>query len=357
MKLRFSAWGIGIGSSLALFVGCSSSGGSSGFAGDGGNIHKTPGQELCESIASYVNQCGAATPCDQALVADCAKVVDLLSAEFLSATKDCMKAGGSPASCLSSSLGGLTPTAAQQKFATTFCSECTGGLVPGCEQVFFAEGDTVPEKLKVAGKVILPFSDTLVSALETDCATASPLTCVANFSTCAQQTLAKQAIPTESAQCILNTLISGGGSAPSGGCGDSGTGGTAGTGSGGTGGASGSGGSGATGGTGGAGGSGGGIDGGTCGSALYMQACTAIGFGDPACDGCADTSCCSVIEQCLDDVDCAGLVECMSTFCNDAADPNACAAQNCGSCATSSGVTLFNGIGQCLQTSCATECQ
>ncbi len=57
--------------------------------------------------------------------------------------------------------------------------------------------------------MILPLGDGLVAQLETECATASALTCVANFSTCAQGVLAKNVVPTESAKCLLDTLING----------------------------------------------------------------------------------------------------------------------------------------------------
>jgi len=234
----------------------------------GGGSSPTPGQLLCQSIASYVTTCGSATACDKAMVADCASVVDLLSAPYLTAVRTCIEAGGSPAGCMASSFSGLTPSAAQTSFASTFCNECAGGVIPGCEGVFFDSNSSVPDELKVAGALILPMSDSLVSELENECAKANPLTCTAQFSSCFPQVIAGGAVPTETASCLVDSLLNG--DTGGGGCADAGSGGAAGSGGstgsgGGTGATGGTGASGGFGGSGGLGGSGG-STGGTGGS-------------------------------------------------------------------------------------------
>ncbi len=261
MKARNFAWSVAVVTALLVAEAC----GGDDSGGGGGKSTPTPGEQLCQSVASYVSACGQATACDKAMVADCASVVDLLSEPYLNAVRSCIESGGSPAGCFASSLSGLTPSAAQKSFATTFCDQCAGGVVPGCEGVFFSASSTVPDELKLAGKLILPMSDSLVSALESECATANPLTCTAQFSSCFQQVVAKRAVPTETAKCLVDGLING--DSGGGGCGDAGVGGSGGAGgSGATGGSGGVGGSGATGASGGAGGSGAGGSGGSGGA-------------------------------------------------------------------------------------------
>ncbi len=178
-------------------------------AGGGGSVAKTPGQQLCESLKNNITACGASTPCDDALVADCAGVVDMLSEQYLVTTKGCLDGGGSPSGCLASSFKGLTPSSAHQSFAKTFCGDCLGGVVPACEDLFFGQGGSIPDDLKVAGALILPLGDGLVSQIEQECATASPLTCAAKFSSCAQGVLAQQALPADTLKCLVDGLIEG----------------------------------------------------------------------------------------------------------------------------------------------------
>ena len=85
---------------LALFVvgACSSS------SSDGGSSPgQTPGQKMCASLEDQVLACGTGTPCDDALVKDCAGIVGLVSDPFIEATRTCLDGGGSPGSCLASS--------------------------------------------------------------------------------------------------------------------------------------------------------------------------------------------------------------------------------------------------------------
>jgi hypothetical protein len=169
---------------------------------DGGeterNEPKSPGERLCQAIADAIQGCGMATPCDQALVADCAELVSSFSDPYLEAAADCIEAGGIPQQCLVDALGALQPTAAQAAFAAQFCSECALGI-PGCEEQVFGSGEYA-----IAGKIILPLGDELVGDLAAECATG--LTCAATFVSCAQGVLAKRAIPENTLQCLFDTL-------------------------------------------------------------------------------------------------------------------------------------------------------
>jgi hypothetical protein len=164
----------------------------------------TPGEQLCASIESSIEGCAGASPCDQALVTDCADVVDVLSEPFIEGTRACVDDdASSPTGCLIQGLAGLTPTAAHKNLASAFCSTCAFGA-PGCEDVFFSNDGS-----KYAlGTVILPLSDGVVTEVATECA--SGATCAATFVNCAQGVLTKRALPTETAKCLVESLVSGG---------------------------------------------------------------------------------------------------------------------------------------------------
>ena len=98
----------------------------------------TPGELLCTSIESSIQECTAKTPCDDALITDYADVVDVLSAPFIESTRACVEdKAGSPTGCLVKGMAGLAPTAAHKDLAAAFCSSCAFGA-PGCEGVFFS---------------------------------------------------------------------------------------------------------------------------------------------------------------------------------------------------------------------------
>jgi hypothetical protein len=210
----------------------------------------TPGERLCSAIGDSLEQCpGQSTPCDQALLTDCASVVDILSGPFLDGTRACIEAGTSTATgCLVAALGALTPSAAHKELASAFCSSCAFGA-PGCEDVFFSSDGS-----KYAlGTVILPLGDAVTKEITAECTGSA--TCLGTFVNCAEEVLAKHALPTETAKCLVDSLVSGTSPAPTGCSGSGGSGpgsGGAGPGSGGSGPGSGgsgpgSGGSGATG--------------------------------------------------------------------------------------------------------------
>jgi len=171
----------------------------------------TPGEKLCASIADSLERCpGQTTPCDDALLKDCAGVVDILSGPFIEATRACVEAGTATATgCLVDALGGLSPSDAHKQLASAFCSTCAFGA-PGCEDVFFSNDGS-----KYAlGTVILPLSDAVTNQIAAECA--SDATCLGSFVSCAEGVLAKNALPTETAKCLIDSLISGNAAAPAG---------------------------------------------------------------------------------------------------------------------------------------------
>ncbi len=244
---------LGVSLSASLLAACGSD--------DGGNGEpkkkQTPAEHLCSAIEASIAAC-AATPCDQALLADCADLSAVLSDPFLTASAECVEAGGAPTDCLGKGISALAPTPGQKAFAKKFCAECPPVPIPGCEDALVGEGD-VPDALKTARQIILPFGDSVLTDIENQCF--GGLTCMAELSSCVQQVMVKRALPDKTAQCLLGALTNPS-STPSVNCLDGGSGGQAGDS--GTGGASGSGGSGGVSGSGGGtGGTGGSTDGGT----------------------------------------------------------------------------------------------
>ncbi|MEQ9322757.1 MAG: hypothetical protein RIF41_26565, partial [Polyangiaceae bacterium] len=188
-------------------------------------------QQVCELMASQLQQCGPATPCDEALVQDCASVVGILSEAMLGNALACLEGGGTALSCLAGSAGGLSPTETHIAFAGKVCDTCTGGFgADKCKEIFFS-----PDSEFQAGAILLPFSDGIVQTIADTCVT-DLLSC-GSLVSCVQSTLAQQAIPENTVQCVVDGLLDPG-SFTSGmsTCGGGGTGpGTGGAGAGGTG--------------------------------------------------------------------------------------------------------------------------
>lgn len=110
---------------------------------------ESPATRFCSTLSEYATACPAlATPCDQAMIADCASVVGLVSDGFLKNAGDCIAGGGSPLPCLGGALVGLTISPAHEAFVTQFCDECALGI-PGCADVLLGRSEGPPE-LKAA---------------------------------------------------------------------------------------------------------------------------------------------------------------------------------------------------------------
>lgn len=162
---------------------------------------KTPAQLACEAVQEYVTGCGTVSPCDQALLDDCAKVMGSVADAYVVAVTQCIEAKKPPMTCLGESLSALKATAAQQALAAKYCSECALGI-PGCESAFFGEGADSDAKL---GVVLLPFGDDVVNEVAEKCA--QGFGCAATFLECAKQTLLARAIPENTLQCMVDNLL------------------------------------------------------------------------------------------------------------------------------------------------------
>ena len=158
-------------------------------------------QQVCELMASQLQQCGPATPCDEALVQDCASVVGILSEAMLGNALACLEGGGTALSCLAGSAGGLSPTETHIAFAGKVCDTCTGGFgADKCKEIFFS-----PDSEFQAGAILLPFSDGIVQTIADTCVT-DLLSC-GSLVSCVQSTLAQQAIPENTVQCVVDGLL------------------------------------------------------------------------------------------------------------------------------------------------------
>lgn len=184
---------------VALPVGCGGEDDESSGAGKKAAAPQTPAERMCKSVSDAISSCGSATPCDQALVADCADVVGLLSDSYLESTATCIEGGGVPQDCMVDALAALTPTPAHAAFGATFCETCAFGI-PGCEETLFSgEGE-----FAVVGKLLLPFSDSLVEELAATCAS-SALDCP-NIPQCFQGVIAQHALPENTISCVVDNI-------------------------------------------------------------------------------------------------------------------------------------------------------
>ncbi|MCA9646219.1 MAG: hypothetical protein KC492_36260, partial [Myxococcales bacterium] len=180
---------------LGMLVSC----GSDGTSSD----QQTPAERMCSAARAYLDQCGATTPCDEALVTDCAAVASIVSDDFLTSTEQCIRAGESPFACLPKGAAALTPTQAHRDLAQKFCEKCALGA-PHCEELFFSSEASGGSGDARIGLAFLPFGDALANQVAEECA--SGLTCSATFLNCAQQVIARQAIPEETLACVFGVL-------------------------------------------------------------------------------------------------------------------------------------------------------
>ncbi|HZO14602.1 MAG TPA: hypothetical protein VFB62_15120 [Polyangiaceae bacterium] len=194
--MTYSIWR-GLALALALSAGFSAC---DSAENDDEDEEPTPAERLCNTLRQKIQSCGSATPCDEAMVKDCASIAGIMSDPYLAAATKCIEAGGVPQQCFVDALSELKPTAAHQAFGEQFCSECLLG-VPGCVDTLFSGGDG---EGAIAGKIIMPFGDALVGELASECA--SGLTCAATFLECAKGVIIKRAIPDNTLQCLLDTL-------------------------------------------------------------------------------------------------------------------------------------------------------
>jgi hypothetical protein len=92
-----------------------------------------------------------------------------------------------------------------------------------------------------------------------------------------------------------------------------------------------------------------------CGGGGGGVSCTQIDLGDGAngaCTQCGHANCCGELEACFGDADCTAFNQCLvDNNCQDQACAQQCAQAN------QAGAQLFNTVGQCIQGSCAAECQ
>ena len=160
----------------------------------------TSGPELCQLMASQLQKCGATTPCDDAIVQDCASLVGILSDAMLANATTCLKNGGTALSCVIGAVQGLTPTETHTAFGDNFCEVCTGGFgVDTCKSTLFSSESTFQ-----VGAILLPFGDGIVQKISDSCVT--DIAGCATIVGCVQTTLLEEAIPQATIECVVNSL-------------------------------------------------------------------------------------------------------------------------------------------------------
>ena len=173
----------------------------------------SPEVAFCNAVGDALSRCAGADTACASLTTDCSKLTSLLSPSLLSAATTCMKSatcdGGGPLSCLGSSLGAITPTTAQQTFAQDYCDSCSVISGDTCTGAFYPSGGA-----HGLGTLLLPFGDSLVSAVDGDCTSSSlgKTACQASFSTCVSASAAKAlatSISVDSASCLVKSIQAG----------------------------------------------------------------------------------------------------------------------------------------------------
>lgn len=167
---------------------------------------------FCDALSTAYARCGGATSCGTAMSADCAKLASLLAPSVLEGATSCVKStdcGSDPLACLGKALGGATPSAAQTKLGTDYCSSCSVVGGDACNTAFIGTAD-VPG----LGFALLPFGDALMTEIDTECTTSSlgKTACQGAFSTCLTATTTKflaNSVSTTSAKCLIEGIKAG----------------------------------------------------------------------------------------------------------------------------------------------------
>lgn len=158
-------------------------------------------KDICATAVDYLKRNGATTECDEAIVADCAEVVGMLSDPYLQAIHACLAGGDAPGVCTVAVTFDLKPTAAHHELARAYCDECVFGL-PGCEDIFYSGDD---DQLGL-GAVALPFSDAVLREIAEECT--QDLTCSVDLPACTQEVLLDHLVPEKTILCLINPLKS-----------------------------------------------------------------------------------------------------------------------------------------------------
>jgi hypothetical protein len=180
--------------------------GIAGLAGAGceDDSHRSGGpDDFCGVMRGYISACGTLSPCESAIVRDCATVETSFATSFIEEIASCMRALGTPMHCIAEAFDTTVSSARLESFSTTICLECGSGAGP-CEAEVTA--GTADHALARAGRLARVLSPSLLDAVETECATGSG--CADTFEVCAAGVLARS-LPAESVACVMAAVLDG----------------------------------------------------------------------------------------------------------------------------------------------------
>src|SRR5579863_2102178 len=183
--LRRASRRLGVLAACVLAAACN---GASSTSGDGGS--PASGEDapsgadasqiaaLCSQVSAYSARCPDVSRCTQAQATYCSTWAPSFSATFLAgleaciAPPDCLDAGMlfPTQACFKAHLA--SPTPAQEKVKTDFCTQCPDGTSPSypnaCSE-FFAVGVDDAGKSTSVGNAVLVVSDDLAATMDTQC--------------------------------------------------------------------------------------------------------------------------------------------------------------------------------------------
>jgi hypothetical protein len=188
----------------------------------------SPEASFCSALSGAYATCasGADGSCGATIETECAKMASLLNPSALEGAMTCLQGAscdGDPLACLGKALLDLEPTAAQTKFAESFCESCATVGGDACLTAFFGAGD-VPG----LGVALLPFGGELLTAIDAACTSnrLGKTACQAAFSGCVGVTATKvlaETLSIDAATCVVTAIkdgLGGDGDADGGGDGD-----------------------------------------------------------------------------------------------------------------------------------------
>ncbi len=179
----------------------------SGSSSSGPGADAAPSNAFCTAAERWSRECAAPPPCTASVLNDCAKLEPLLAPALVTAAAACITAGncgsGDPVACLASAAAGLTPSAADDQFASDYCGHCAAAPGPSCAQSFFATPDGATNATTTELKA---GSDTVVQQVDRACLTTNTSNCEADLPSCVRTQLyaiLSASTSAQTAECLV----------------------------------------------------------------------------------------------------------------------------------------------------------
>jgi hypothetical protein len=158
-----------------------------------------PADGMCGALVELVSSEAPVSECEEALAADCERIVGTLNDPYVDSVEVCIDQGGDVIACMMDSVDAFEKTPAHDALASAYCDACAFG-VPGCEELFYVNDSDYG-----LGTVLLPFSDEVLDAVRAECT--SGFTCAVDFPTCAMDVVRERLNVDDSRECLLDEVL------------------------------------------------------------------------------------------------------------------------------------------------------